>query len=68
VVCQGGLTGVISLIIRVKRIGDFSLRPGHLWRRLTDISSFYELRERMSEGCVLLSSAREKGGDGGSTR
>lgn len=42
--------------IRARAVKDFYLRPGFLWRRVTGISSFSELREHVSEGLALLGS------------
>lgn len=40
--------------LRTEAIRSFYLRPGYLWRRLVSIRSWYELREQISEGMVLV--------------
>lgn len=40
--------------LKVKAIRGFYLRPSYLWKRLRGISSFYELKEQVSEGLTLL--------------
>jgi anaerobic magnesium-protoporphyrin IX monomethyl ester cyclase len=42
---------------RNEAIRDFYLRPRYLWRRLRGVSSWYELREHLSEGWALLRSS-----------
>lgn len=46
--------------IRIRAIKGYYLRPGYLWRRITGLSSFYELREHVSEGLALLAALRKK--------
>lgn len=40
--------------LKMKAIRGFYLRPSYLWKRLRGISSFYELKEQVSEGLTLL--------------
>jgi radical SAM superfamily enzyme YgiQ (UPF0313 family) len=40
--------------IRNRAMINFYLRPGYLWRRLTGISTWYELGEHLSEGWYLF--------------
>lgn len=40
--------------LRKKAVREFYLRPSYLWKRLKGIASFYELREQVYEGVVLL--------------
>lgn len=40
--------------LKKKAIKEFYLRPSYLWKRLRGVSSFYELKEQVSEGLTLL--------------
>lgn len=40
--------------LKKKAIRGFYLRPSYLWKRLRGLSSFYELKEQVSEGLALL--------------
>jgi len=40
--------------LKKRAIKEFYLRPSYLWKRLKAISSFYEFKEQVYEGLVLL--------------
>jgi len=40
--------------LKKKAVKAFYLRPSYLWRRLRSVTSFYELREQVSEGLSML--------------
>lgn len=48
------LTKEQVLELKRKALKEFYLRPSYLWRRLKSITSFYELKEHIYEGWILL--------------
>jgi radical SAM superfamily enzyme YgiQ (UPF0313 family) len=51
--------------IRIKAMRRFYLSPGFLWRRISGITTFYELKEQLSEGWALLGTRGRYGKNNG---
>lgn len=48
--------------LRSRAILEFYLRPGYLWRILTTVTSFYELKQHLAEGWGMIKNIRVRGG------